>query len=115
MLRKLIRSYVTEVLAGEIKPASMVDNIVNSHDHYATVVCIQNGYLLRLSFSKLQLNHMQSSIVYCRDEKEVSDQLSAHAVRAKLNIPTTGSAASTITTSAITAATATQASRNPFP
>ena len=115
MLRKLIRSYVTEVLAGEMKPSPMIDNIFNSHDHYATVVCIQNGYLLRLSFSKLQLNHMQSSIVYCRDEKEVSDQLSAHAVRAKLNIPITGSAASTIPSSALTGATVTQASARPFP
>lgn len=90
MFRRLVRKYVREALHGPHNPQKatpVVDSLMNGQDHYATVVCIQNGYLLRLSYNTSTLGHMQNSIVYCRDEKEVSEQLSAHAVRARLNIP----------------------------
>lgn len=89
MLRRLIRKYVREALHGPREQASqpVVEGMIHGQDHYATVVCIQNGYLIRLTSNTHNLGHTQNNIVYCRDEKEVAEQLSAHAVRARLNIP----------------------------
>lgn len=91
MLRRLIRKYVREALHGphteSPTPTPVVEGMIHGQDHYATVVCIQNGYLIRLTSSTNNLGYTQNNIVYCRDEKEVAEQLSAHAVRARLNIP----------------------------
>lgn len=89
MFKRLIRKHIREVLELPMEqPAppvrQTIDVMMHEQDTYATVVCIQNGFLVRLAANRTSLG---PTIIYCCNEKEVAEQISAHAVRARLNIP----------------------------
>lgn len=89
MLKKYILRCLREELGQHSTPATAADNALYSQDHYLTVVRIYNGYLLRFSSNMNMLKGASSDrIIYCADEKDLVEQISAQTVRSKLNIPT---------------------------
>lgn len=86
----MIRNWINSVIRDELSkhPAPVAyDPLRQAHENnqYVTVSRISNGYIMVINDTRLLGS--ASVMIYCKDEKEVADQLTTHTAKIRLSIP----------------------------
>lgn len=87
MIRKWINSAIRDELGKHPVPGgySPLAQMANESNPYVTVSRISNGYIMVINDTRLLGS--ASVMIYCKDEKEVADQLTTHTAKVRLSIP----------------------------
>lgn len=86
MIRKWINSVIRDELDKHSVPGGY-SPVRQAHENnpYVTVSRISNGYIMVINDTRLLGS--ASVMIYCKDEKEVADQLTTHTAKVRLSIP----------------------------
>lgn len=87
MFRKFVERLLREELSKIPADAGGYKDAITGATDYAIIARIQNGYLISFTPSSPYLGGTPKTVIYCRDEKEIAEQLITHAARVKLSTP----------------------------
>lgn len=87
MFRRFIERRIREEFSKLPADAGGYKDSLAGATDYATIARIHNGYLINFAPNSPYLGGVPKTIIYCRDEKEIAEQLITHAARVKLSTP----------------------------